>query len=353
MNISKDNINGVKNLPGVNVTSCIVPCTDEDNYPTHDSFYGKGGWREVRTINDRNAIPMERRTLGMAVSVTQENKVYVLRYALNNNCWYELNPTNATDIINDEISRGNINIDLSGYINQGDLDNALENYATESNISDSISDFEQVIHAWVNDNVGNDVSNLSNRIDTIDTELINVNSAIDTIVETCDSMASDNATRFAELNEELVRIEESLGGGEDIEFATKEALDNLTNKQQEDYETLRDNLSVVATTYQSQEDAAETYATKESLSDAVDAIRLSLSGYVNSEQLQTALQNSGFINRQYLRGYATEFYVQDYVACAMAGKVKPGEPLVDYSAEIASLRAQIEELTERLNNLTN
>ena len=84
MNISKENISGVKNLPGVNVTSCIVPCTAEDKYATHDSTYGKGGWREVDTIQERDAIPMERRKIGMAVRVNNENKTYILKYSTNN-----------------------------------------------------------------------------------------------------------------------------------------------------------------------------------------------------------------------------------------------------------------------------
>lgn len=34
----------------------IVPASLEDTYPTHDSTYGKGGYKEVATIEDRNNI---------------------------------------------------------------------------------------------------------------------------------------------------------------------------------------------------------------------------------------------------------------------------------------------------------
>ena len=41
-------------LQGTKVISQIVPPTTEDTLPIHDSIYGKGGWREVATIEERN-----------------------------------------------------------------------------------------------------------------------------------------------------------------------------------------------------------------------------------------------------------------------------------------------------------
>lgn len=57
------------NLPGTNISSGIVPFTSGDSYPTHDAQYGKGGWREVDTTDDRDAIPPPRRSVGMVVVV--------------------------------------------------------------------------------------------------------------------------------------------------------------------------------------------------------------------------------------------------------------------------------------------
>lgn len=65
-------------LNGTNVAAKVVPFTTEDTYATHVSEYGKGGWHEVASTTDRNAIPADRRTAGMAVYVTNESKLYTL-----------------------------------------------------------------------------------------------------------------------------------------------------------------------------------------------------------------------------------------------------------------------------------
>lgn len=56
--------------PGtVGVTGPVAPKNAGDLYPAHDSFWGKGGYREVGTIAARNLIPQERQTVGMLVWV--------------------------------------------------------------------------------------------------------------------------------------------------------------------------------------------------------------------------------------------------------------------------------------------
>lgn len=59
-------------LSGTNLAAGVVPFTDADTYPTHDSQYGKGGWREAADHTVRDAIPTQRRTAGMVV-VTQND----------------------------------------------------------------------------------------------------------------------------------------------------------------------------------------------------------------------------------------------------------------------------------------
>lgn len=66
-------------LHGTNVAAGVIPFTDADVYPTHFSVYGKGGWHEVSTISERDAIPTARRAVGMAVSVLENGKVYILK----------------------------------------------------------------------------------------------------------------------------------------------------------------------------------------------------------------------------------------------------------------------------------
>lgn len=55
-----------------------VPSTGKASFPTHIAMLGKGGWREVSSIAERDAIPSARREVGMAVFVTSEAKLYIL-----------------------------------------------------------------------------------------------------------------------------------------------------------------------------------------------------------------------------------------------------------------------------------
>ena len=56
-------------LNGTNLVAKIVPFDNADIYPTHDSIYGLGGWREVDSVAARDAIPVERLREGMVVHV--------------------------------------------------------------------------------------------------------------------------------------------------------------------------------------------------------------------------------------------------------------------------------------------
>lgn len=75
-------------LKGTQVAASIVPFTDLDTYATHDAEYGKGGFRSVSTIEERDAIPFERKTEGMIVRVTANG----LNYEWKNNAWVEWLP---------------------------------------------------------------------------------------------------------------------------------------------------------------------------------------------------------------------------------------------------------------------
>lgn len=50
----------MSDLKGTNIAAPIVPFTSEDTYPTHDSLYGKGGFKTVSTMLDRDSIPLKR-----------------------------------------------------------------------------------------------------------------------------------------------------------------------------------------------------------------------------------------------------------------------------------------------------
>lgn len=75
-------------LKGTNVAALIVPFTDQDPYATHDAKYGKGGFRSVDTITERDAIPTERKTTGMIVHVNDSQ----LNYRWTGSAWAEWKP---------------------------------------------------------------------------------------------------------------------------------------------------------------------------------------------------------------------------------------------------------------------
>lgn len=94
-------------LLGTNIASGIVPFTSEDSFPTHYSEYGKGGWREVSTIEEMNSIPLARRKIGMAVYVEDVDTIYILKGGITNDCWVSLESSQATTFVFTQASSSN------------------------------------------------------------------------------------------------------------------------------------------------------------------------------------------------------------------------------------------------------
>jgi len=63
---------------GVAMAGFICPSDSTDTYPTHKAEYGKGGYRSVTTIAERDAIPEDRRSPGMQVYVMDTGEAYTL-----------------------------------------------------------------------------------------------------------------------------------------------------------------------------------------------------------------------------------------------------------------------------------
>jgi hypothetical protein len=74
-----------------NVASSIAPFSDEDTYPTHEDEYGKGGFRVVSDITERDNIPQDRRKELMLVAVKSgvggSAELYQLQGGLTNEDW--------------------------------------------------------------------------------------------------------------------------------------------------------------------------------------------------------------------------------------------------------------------------
>lgn len=74
-------------LSGTIVASRIVPSDSLDTYATHDADYGRGGYRSVADIVERDAIPDQRRKQGMLVNVINTATIYQLVGGITNSNW--------------------------------------------------------------------------------------------------------------------------------------------------------------------------------------------------------------------------------------------------------------------------
>jgi hypothetical protein len=71
----------MSDLKGTNIAGPVVPFTSDDTYATHLAKYGKGGFRSVQNINERNSIPEARREEGMLVYVIEDpDKINTYQY---------------------------------------------------------------------------------------------------------------------------------------------------------------------------------------------------------------------------------------------------------------------------------
>lgn len=131
------------NLQGTNIISMIVPTNHADTYATHDSFYGKGGWREVNTLDERNAIPEERRRIGMVVYVRETFKAYLLKNSLSNVGWVPFNIDDEEYITEDEMNAAIVDA-LENYNTKAEIQDILGGYATKQWVIDYIGDIDLI-----------------------------------------------------------------------------------------------------------------------------------------------------------------------------------------------------------------
>ena len=105
---------------GTVLSAPIVVGTDLDKFPTHKSEFGKGGWREVADTTERDAIPAERRTAGMAVYVKSDSKVYILD--ANITSWTEFKQGKVTSVNNTAPdASGNVSIAIPDAANDSTI----------------------------------------------------------------------------------------------------------------------------------------------------------------------------------------------------------------------------------------
>lgn len=125
----------MRKLQGQTVSGMIVPHTTKDEYPTHSSEYGKGGHKEVITLQDRDDIPEERLIDGTICYVKETDK----EYQYKNKKWVEYSSLNKEVIIQEsnklqqEIDKlKNSKQDKGDYV----VNATLNQYAKKSDIPD-------------------------------------------------------------------------------------------------------------------------------------------------------------------------------------------------------------------------
>ena len=76
-------------IPGTNISAPVLPWDDADIYPTHHAKYGKGGFRSVATLDERDSITDMRKENGMFVYVIENETLYVYKIVDDIGSWIE------------------------------------------------------------------------------------------------------------------------------------------------------------------------------------------------------------------------------------------------------------------------
>lgn len=93
-------------MAGTRIVQPVVPNDSEDTYPTHLEYYGKGGYKSVSDLTERDNISVDRQKLGMAVYVVSDNNIYILNsYSsdLTDDNWDLLRASGSGVIVSDLI----------------------------------------------------------------------------------------------------------------------------------------------------------------------------------------------------------------------------------------------------------
>jgi hypothetical protein len=152
-------------MPGI--FGLLTPVDIRDSYAIFDPKYQIGGFRDVETISDRNAISEERRRAGMFCYVRSENILFILGDGLTNSDWelFDVSGNLSGSISFEEvrITSSSGTISDSGNLNDVNINNFSTIGFTDA---ESISGF----YANINDNgkllfvhnLGTDVLTLKN-----------------------------------------------------------------------------------------------------------------------------------------------------------------------------------------------
>lgn len=132
---------------GTLLASPIVRGSSGDTYGTHHSILGVGGYMEVNSISERNALPVDTvNGLGYDEISSGQRRLGMLVYVYDNDTTYQLyiNPSTWTGLTS------------TGKVNALSNNNNWKIYISGSDVSDSeriVSEFEQTTHGFVKGDV--------------------------------------------------------------------------------------------------------------------------------------------------------------------------------------------------------
>ena len=125
-------------MSGIKVTGYIRPISLLDNYPTHLDNLGKGGIHSVASLVEREAISLERRSLGMMAFDAVEKSMYSLLGSLDNTGW--------TKIFDFKENKLNFNVFCDqGYVLIGNKNNIAQPSPILIDIRQDIIDLKRTI----------------------------------------------------------------------------------------------------------------------------------------------------------------------------------------------------------------
>lgn len=101
-------------LSGTILASMIVPTDSLDQFATHSDKYGRGGYRSVANLTERDEITEPRRKEGMKVFVNDIGKEYRLIGGIANENWLEVGTGSGGSV-------DMCNLEETSYINDTDV----------------------------------------------------------------------------------------------------------------------------------------------------------------------------------------------------------------------------------------
>lgn len=257
---------GTNKLRGLNITGTIVPCDAADTYATHDSQYGKGGWREVNTIAERNAIPAERRRIGMVVFVKEDFTNYQLKGTATNDGWVVFGSSDADGQLTEAINTMSHRMD-----------------ALNTMVTDALDTMDAKADKITVENKFNSIDAI---IDTLETKVDAAGHLTKADLE--EYMKSAEADeKFATIEE----VEKKINAETVYEvFATKGELDTFVSDEEIKAYAKKVDLEPLATT-EAMEEALAGKVDNDDLKDYVKSEELieKTAGYVDADELEEAL----------------------------------------------------------------